>query len=154
MLLLPAPVASSQDRPGLRRLARDAGLIFSGTVETIEPVAPASPGDIGVVRVTFRVREALRGATAGEALTISEWDGLWKAGDRYRVGETLLLFFYPPSGDLGLTTTVGGKLGRISPADSPLSIAALARQIADPPESFSDRPRPQPKPPWRQMWAE
>jgi hypothetical protein len=159
-LLLLAPFASAQDQLVLRRLARDAGLIFSGAVENIEPVAPASPGDIGIVRVTFRVRDALRGASAGEALTISEWDGLWTAGDRYRVGETLLLFLYPPSGDLGLTTTVGGKLGRISPADSSLSIAAVAHQIADAPaepptfDKPRNKPRPQPKSGLWLMWAE
>ena len=117
-----------QEQPDLRQLARDAGIIFRGAVERVERVAPA-PGDVGTVRVTFRIAEALRGATPGEALTIREWDGLWHAGDRYRVGEHLLLFLYPPSGDLGLTTTVGGEQGRIRVADSQLSIAALARQI-------------------------
>ncbi|MBZ5569077.1 MAG: hypothetical protein LAN64_14655 [Acidobacteriia bacterium] len=140
--LLVAPSASAQGAPDLRRLARDAGLIFSGTVTRIEHVAPAARGDIGVVRVTFRVSDALRGATPGEALTISEWDGLWTAGDRYRVGENLLLFLYPPSGDLGLTTPVGGEQGRISLADSQLSIAAVARLLADATPALPEKPRP------------
>ena len=127
------PLASAQDSAELRRLARDAGIIFSGTVQKIEPVVSAARGDIGMVRITFLVEEALRGATPGEPLTVSEWDGLWTSGDRYRVGEDLLLFLYPPSGDLGLTTTVAGTRGRISLADLQFSMAAVARQIADEP---------------------
>jgi hypothetical protein len=102
-------------------------------VQKIEPAASAAPGDIGLVRITFRVSDALRGAIPGKPLTFSEWDGLWASGDRYRVGEDLLLFLYPPSGDLGLTTTVAGTRGRISLANSPLSMAAVARQIASEP---------------------
>jgi hypothetical protein len=133
LALLLAPLASAQDPADLRPLARDAGIIFRGTVQRIEPVASAAPGDIGLVRITFLVKDALRGATSGEPLTISEWDGLWTSGDRYRVGEDLLLFLYPPSGNLGLTTTVAGTRGRISLAGSPLSMTAVARQIAGEP---------------------
>ena len=147
LALLLAPLASAQDTLDLRRLARDAGIIFIGTVQKIELVASAAPGDIGVVRITFLVEDALRGATAGKPLTVSEWDGLWTSGDRYRVGEELLLFLYPPSGDLGLTTTVAGTRGRISLADSPLSMAAVAQQIADEPSlGVPSEPSP-PRPP-------
>jgi hypothetical protein len=129
LALLPlAPPACAQSAP-LRQLASHAGIIFSGQVEKIEREAPAAPGDVGVVRVTFRVVNALRGATPGGALTIAEWDGLWMSGDRYRAGENLLLFLFPPSGALGLTTTVGGPRGRIRLSDSPLSMASVARQI-------------------------
>ena len=127
------PLAPAQDTADLRPLARDAGIIFSGTVQKIEPAASAAPGDIGLVRITFLVTDALRGATPGKPLTFSEWDGLWTSGDRYRVGEDLLLFLYPPSGDLGLTTTVAGTRGRISLVNSPLSMAAVALQIAGDP---------------------
>jgi hypothetical protein len=129
--LLPRAFAQDKAAPELRRLARAAGIIFSGAVVKIEPVAGAAPGDIGLVRITFRVSHALRGATSGQSLTINEWDGLWTAGDRYRVGENLLLFLYPPSGELGLTTTVGGAHGRISLAESVLSIAEVERQIGE-----------------------
>ncbi len=124
----------------MRQLARDAGLIFSGTVERIERVAPASRGDVGVVRITFRVSEGLRGAKPGEMVTISEWDALWAARDHYRLGEKLLLFLYAPSPGLGLTTTVGGDQGRIRLADSRLSLTSVARQIAAPPLA-SDKTR-------------
>lgn len=152
--------ASAQDAPDLRPLARDAGIIVSGTVQMIEPLASAAPGDIGLVRITFLVKEALRGATAGKALTFREWDGLWASGDRYRVGERLLLFLYSPSGDLGLTSTVAGTRGRISLANSPLSIAAVALQIADDPSrGVTPDPSPQeparpPRPPARARVAE
>jgi hypothetical protein len=65
------------------------------------------------MRITFRVEEAIRGVQAGQMLTIREWAGLWDAGDRYRTGERLMLFIYPPS-HLGLTSTVAGSQGRFS----------------------------------------
>jgi hypothetical protein len=102
LAFLLVPLSLAQSTPDLRALARDADIIFSGPVRKIEPVAATLPGDIGLVRVTFLVRDALRGANPGEPLTVSEWDGLWISGDRYRVGEDLLLFLYPPSGALGL----------------------------------------------------
>ena len=117
-------------------------------MQKIEPVFSAARGDIGLVRITFLVEEALRGATPGEPLTVSEWDGLWTSGDRYRVGEDLLLFLYPPSGDLGLTTTVEGTRWRISLADLQLSMAAVARQIADEP-CLGVPPKPSPHNPLR-----
>ena len=143
--MLLASLAPAQDAPDLRALARDAGIIFRGTVLKIEPVPPAAAGQIGRLRVTFLVQDALRGATAGAKLTIAEWDGLWIAGDRYRVGEDLLLFLYPPSPGLGLTTTVGGTRGRISLAGSQLSMAAVAQQIAggdSPPAAVHSMPVP------------
>lgn len=148
MLWLASP-ARAQDRE-LQQLAREAGIVFTGTVDRIEAVPPAAPSDIGVVRVTFRVGDALRGATPGASLTISEWAGLWTSGDRYRVGENLLLFLYAPSGGLGLTTTVEGARGRISLGDSPISLATLALEISadslPPPVPQHTRPIPARKP--------
>ena len=138
-------VSAAQAQPSeLQRLACHAGIIFSGRVEKIERAAPAASGDMGVVRVTFRVLHALRGATPGSRLVLREWDGLWTTGDRYRIGQNLLLFFYPPSGALGLTTTVGGQQGRIPLADSRLSIAAAIRQIGAPSAAASADCRQQP----------
>jgi hypothetical protein len=139
---LARPPLFAQNQPDLRQLARDAGMIFSGVVEKVERVAPV-PGDVGTVRVTFRVAEGLRGASPGNVLTITEWDGLWNAGDRYRVGERLLLFLYRPSGGLGLTTTVAGEQGRIRVADSTLTIADVAGQIGeDPPAPARHKRQP------------
>ena len=40
-------------------------------------------------------------------------DRLWSGAQRYRVGERVLLFLYPPS-KLGLTSCVGGAVGRFT----------------------------------------
>ena len=88
-------------------------MIFSGTVRSIEH-KPASRGAaVETVQITFHVDNAMRGATLGEDLTISQWIGLWTSGQRYRIGEHVLLFLYPPS-RLGLTSSVAGPLGRFN----------------------------------------
>jgi hypothetical protein len=92
-------------------MVHSAGIIFSGTVTNIE-ARPASDGQsLQTVAITFRVSDAIRGATPGETLTISQWTGLWSAGQRYRVGERVVLFLYPAS-RLGLTSSVSGVMGR------------------------------------------
>ncbi len=98
---------------GLWQIARPAGLIFSGTVTGIERRSALEKHSIETVAITFRVEQAIRGATPGDILTISEWIGLWTGGQRYRVGDHVLLFLYPPS-KLGLTSCVGGSLGRFN----------------------------------------
>jgi hypothetical protein len=90
-----------------------AGIVFSGTVLAVEPVPAAAPDGLATVRVSFRVDEAARGAVAGQVLTISEWQGLWESGERYRVGQRVVLSLYPPSRELGLTSPVSGDAGRI-----------------------------------------
>jgi len=106
------PVAS----PGLSgfpQLVRASGMIFSGTVTGIER-RPATLGQaVETVAITFHIENAIRGATPGESLTISQWIGLWSSGQRYRAGERVLLFLYPNS-KLGLTSCVGGALGRLA----------------------------------------
>jgi hypothetical protein len=73
---------------------------------------------------------------------VCEWSGLWNAGERYRVGEQVLLFLYPNS-RLGLTSPVGGAQGRFAidefsrvlpnPANNrhikPIEIRAFVREI-------------------------
>jgi len=87
---------------------------------------PASKlSEIETVQVSFRVDHAIRGTRAGENLTIHEWAGLWSTGDRYRVGEHVLLFLYPPS-KLGLTSPVGGPLGRFNVDQANLVVLKLA----------------------------
>jgi len=99
---------------GLPVIARAAGTIFSGTVTSIAR-RPATHGQaIETVAITFHVENAIRGVTPGEDLTISQWIGLWSGGgQRYRVGERVLLFLYPPS-QLGLTSCVAGGMGRFT----------------------------------------
>lgn len=100
-------------------------MIFSGTVISIVR-HPATRGQaIETVDITFRVENAIRGTTPGATLTVSQWIGLWSGGQRYRVGERLLLFLYPP-GKLGLTSCVAGPLGRF--AVDPLGRVSLSAQ--------------------------
>lgn len=98
---------------GLPQFAGAAGTIFSGTVTNIGHHAATSAQPVEIVSISFHVERAIRGATAGEEITISQWIGLWSAGQRYRVGERVLLFLYPRS-KLGLTSCVGGRLGRFT----------------------------------------
>jgi hypothetical protein len=110
-LPLPPPVPV-----GFPNIARAAGMIFSGAVTSIEHRAGRYDGRLEndhpeSVAITFHVENAIRGVTPGEYLTIYQWMGVWSSGQRYRVGEHVLLFLYPPS-KLGLTSCVGGGLGR------------------------------------------
>ena len=97
----------------LAQIARGAGTIFSGAVTAIAR-RPATGGQsVETVAITFHVENAIRGTTPGQDLTITQWIGLWSSGQRYRLGERVLLFLYPPS-KLGLTSCVAGPMGRFS----------------------------------------
>ena len=100
-------------RVGFPDFARAAGMIFSGTVKRMERRPATRAQAVETVAITFHVDHAIRGVTPGEDLTISQWIGLWSSGQRYRVGEQVLLFLYPPS-KLGLTSCVAGTMGRFS----------------------------------------
>lgn len=98
---------------GFPQFVRAAGMIFSGTVTKIDR-RPATAGQtVETVAVTFHVENALRGATPGQDLTVTQWIGLWSSGQHYHVGERVLLFLYPAS-RLGLTSWVGGPLGHFA----------------------------------------
>lgn len=97
-------------RLGLQQIAQPAGIIFSGTVITISPASSKGPK---ATEITFKVKEAFRGVSAGQNLTIREWAGLWNRGERYRVGEGVVLFLYRPS-RLGLSSPVAGGNGRFT----------------------------------------
>jgi hypothetical protein len=110
------PVLPSQDTPlpNLHALAAPSGYIFAGTVKAIERIKPRHHNSVGVIRITFYVSRGYRGVHTGQTFAIREWAGLWQSGDRYRVGERVMLFLYPPS-KLGLTSPVPN--GRL-PVDS------------------------------------
>ena len=129
--------------PGnFRYVVRGAGVIFSGTVIQIERGVPGSATASGITRISFRVETAIRGVHRGQLLQVREWSGLWNAGERYRVGEQVLLFLYPNS-RLGLTSPVGGAQGRFAidefnrvlpnPVNhrhlKPIEVRAFAREI-------------------------
>ena len=107
---------------------RASGMIFSGTVTSIER-RPATLGQaVETVAITFHIDNAIRGVTPGENLTISQWIGLWSSGQRYRIGEHVLLFLYPPS-KLGLTSCVAGEMGRFT-VDSWGRVLLSARHLS------------------------
>jgi len=107
--LLPAPKA--------HLFMRSSGFIFAGTVKAVRKIAPQRRGEVATVEVSFHVDHAIRGVRSGQTLTVREWAGLWETGERYRPGERVLLFLYPPS-KLGLTSPVGGPLGRFKLDDA------------------------------------
>lgn len=110
-------------RPGVRplgpgtlpfdQIAAVAGIIFSGRVTSIGQSAGLPGHETASTTVTFQVEQAMRGVSPGQSLTIHEWPGLWNGGERYRVGERVLLFLYLPS-KFGLTSPVSGGLGRFA----------------------------------------
>ncbi|HET7891896.1 MAG TPA: hypothetical protein VFL34_10235 [Candidatus Sulfotelmatobacter sp.] len=130
----PVSVAPQRAANDLTTLVRAAGSIFSGTVTAIVRHPATSGQTLETVAITFHVENAIRGATPGEFLTISQWIGLWSGGQRYRLGERVLLFLYSPS-KLGLTSCVAGGMGRL-PIDAwgrvLLSAQHLAAFRADP----------------------
>jgi hypothetical protein len=101
----PAPPLQIPSSPKLRDLTAPSGYIFAGTVKAVERVKPHSLNRVGVVRITFYVDTGYRGVSSGQTFSINEWAGLWQSGDRYRAGERVMLFLYPPS-KLGLTSPV------------------------------------------------
>jgi hypothetical protein len=117
----PARLPVSSGTLGLAQIARAAGTIFSGTVISVssgEPAddlprsnRPSGTQTLETVAIRFQVEHSIRGARVGEQLTISQWKGAWSAGQRYLVGERVLVFLYPES-KLGLTSSVAGALGR------------------------------------------
>lgn len=99
--------------PTMQQLTRQSGLIFAGTVLKVAHSPAAQTGELATVRTTFHVEQAIRGVRAGQVVEIREWAGLWDSGEQYRAGERVLLLLYPRS-KLGLTSPVGGSLGRFS----------------------------------------
>jgi hypothetical protein len=95
----------------LPRMVNASGAIFAGTVAAISR-SPVSTNDaVATVAITFHVNHGMRGPTSGQDFTIHQWAGLWNSGQqRYRIGEQVVLFLYPPS-KLGLTSCVSGSLG-------------------------------------------
>jgi hypothetical protein len=125
--IFPRPFPVPPVRIGLPQITRAAGTIFSGRVTAIASV-PASTSQVEAISISFHVDRAIRGVIPGQTLTIFQWVGLWSGGQRYRVGEHVVLFLYPPS-KLGLTSCVGGPLGRFS-IDSLNQIALSEQHIA------------------------
>jgi hypothetical protein len=94
-------------------LTHSSGYIFSGTVKAVEGVATGDRdgNSVPTMQITFQVAKAIRGVRSGQTLVVREWAGMWQSGERFQLGERVLLFLYPPS-KLGLTSIVGGAMGR------------------------------------------
>lgn len=124
----------------LSKLTQAAGTVFSGTVKSVAGGQAASGQPLSTMAITFHVERAIRGVTAGQDLTIHEWLGLWTSGQRYRVGERVLLFLFPPS-RLGLTSPVGGSMGRfaVDPAGRVIIGSQLGALATEP--ALAGRPR-------------
>lgn len=109
----PQPPSLKPGTAALHKISGAAGIIFSGHVTAINRTS-LNPGPFAAsTSVTFQVEQGIRGVSTGQALTIHEWSGLWNSGERYRVGERVFLFLYPPS-KLGLTSPVAGAMGRFA----------------------------------------
>lgn len=134
--------------PNLRQLAEQSGLIFAGTVTSVECFSSfkSGPREMAASRITFYVEQAIRGVRQGQLLEVREWAGLWNSGERYRVGERVVLFLYPSS-RLGLTSPVGGALGRFNvdsrqevfPGHFAINAASPGAGSGDPARSASRR---------------
>lgn len=116
----------------LPQIVRTSGIIFSGRVTFVGRTATEAAlifgrGN-GFTTITFQVEHGIRGASTGQTLTIHEWAGLWTRGERYHVGERLLLFLYSPS-RFGLTSSVGGDSARFG-IDPVGRVVVTARNVA------------------------
>lgn len=112
--------------PQWKLVSRASGLIFAGTVLSVETVAQNSESPLPLVQLEFRVEHAIAGVKPGEIVTIREWAGAWDAHRPMHAGQHFLLFFYPPS-SLGLTSLVGGPLGQFELDPAGRIIAAPSR---------------------------
>jgi hypothetical protein len=110
-----APSFPANSAFSLEELSQRAGIIFAGTVVKVEMPAESSAESTRLVHITFRVDDGILNANSGELITVSEWVGLWRpgAGQRYRQGERLLMFYYRPSAS-GVTSPVGSAAGRFA----------------------------------------
>lgn len=99
--------------PHWEQLSRSAGMVFSGTVLTVEALPAGKGQPLPIIQVKFRVDRAIAGVQPGQEITIREWAGAWSSHRAMRRGQRLLLFLYAPS-RLGLTSPVGGSLGQVA----------------------------------------
>lgn len=108
---VPAVESAALQLPVSWPILRDSAKIFSGTVLQVEHRNSDSSSALATTKIRFHVDQAIRGVSRGQVIEVNEWAGLWQAGERYRPGERVLLFLYPPS-KLGLTSPVGRGAGR------------------------------------------
>ena len=109
---LSSPLNSPAPRPvAFRQIIRSSAMIFAGTVLRVEHLRADPGSSVEITQISFRVQTAIRGTHRRQLIRIREWGGLWNGGERYVLGENVVLFLYPNS-KLGLTSPVGGPAGR------------------------------------------
>ena len=101
--------------PHWKKLCRDSGLIFSGTVLEVRSARSGEPEKIPIVRIRLRVDHPIVGVRSRGTFVIREWAGAWSEHPMHP-GQRVLLLLYPQS-RLGLTSPVGGSLGQVSLTD-------------------------------------
>jgi hypothetical protein len=133
-----APPQSVED--ALHRMSDRAAVVFVGQVTAVRRVDGGEAGQ-GVVEVSFRVDQAVRGCVTGGTYVLREWAGLWAANDaRFRVGQRRLMMLHAP-GPGGMSSPVGGMDGAIpvhgvgkavwSANDSAATIGTPAAEMVD-----------------------
>ncbi len=132
--------------PRWKQVSRSAGMIFSGTVLSVETQPAGKDRPLPLILTKFRVDRAIVGVRPGQELTVREWAGAWPLHRAMRGGQRLLIFLYPTS-RLGLTSPVGGPLGQVllssrgeivktSAAEAGVDSAAFAARLKScPPEN-------------------
>ena len=112
--LLLAVAAAGQSLPlaelSLEKLNDTAGTGIFRNGDYRSSMSIAADAKPAYVSVKFRVDKAVRGCNAGDEVTIVEWAELWVRGDRYRKGQRVLIFLYPPS-QTGFSSPVAGDVG-------------------------------------------
>jgi hypothetical protein len=93
----------------LHQMSDKAGVIFAGQVLAVDRHEGEGSAS-GIVEISFRVDQAIRGCDAGTTYVLREWAGLWSGPQRYRVGEERLMFLHLP-GASGLSSPVDGMDG-------------------------------------------
>lgn len=112
--------------PKWKKMARTAGMVFSGTVLSVE-ASPAKDQALPTIQIKLRVERGIAGVEAGQVLTVWEWAGAWSMHRPMHTGQHVLLLLYPPSG-LGFTSPVSGAHGQISLDASGSRVAAPLRE--------------------------
>ena len=103
------PPQSIED--ALHQMSDRADVIFAGQVVAVRRHDEEGAAT-GYVEIEFHVDQAIRGCAAGAPYRLHEWAGLWTGVQRYRVGQSLLMFLHAP-GSSGLSSPVGGMDGAI-----------------------------------------
>lgn len=138
LLSLPASAQETAPTPStveeaLHQMADQAGVIFVGEVTAIR-WRQGQNGASGIVEVSFRVDEAVRGCAVGSTYWLDEWAGLWAGGDpRYRIGQRLLMLLHAP-GAAGVSSPVGGMAGVIpirGTTPAPQTVTAATEKTAE-----------------------